>query len=256
MSLRRFAVFEASLLLLLSLFANAASRNNVTRIKVLDSETRSVTLDDSGVPKNCDAVNFDAYCHNSKTVQMTNTLLVQDDEGATFQIACTVDTKWSRCVPLPKGESYEAKKEKRGITVYYVDDKGKARSQLYTMVAAEKNVRPLATATPPQNSTSPAPVPRAAAPEQNSSTLAPAPPASAQGSPPAKIRCNFSSTPPGAELTIDFRYVGNTPSEIGLSPGTHVVVISLPGFAEWKRELTVGSDSAVNVAATLQKTQP
>jgi PEGA domain len=70
------------------------------------------------------------------------------------------------------------------------------------------------------------------------------------------VKCNFSSTPAGAEITVDWRYVGNTPSEIGLSSGTHVVVISMPGFAEWKRELTVASDSAVNVTATLQKAQP
>ena len=70
------------------------------------------------------------------------------------------------------------------------------------------------------------------------------------------MKCNFNSTPSGAEITVDWRYVGSTPSEIGLSPGTHVVVISLPGFAEWKRDLTVGADSAVNVTANLQKTQP
>jgi hypothetical protein len=70
------------------------------------------------------------------------------------------------------------------------------------------------------------------------------------------VKCNFSSTPAGAEISVDWRYVGNTPSEIGLSTGTHVVVISMPGFAEWKRELTVGPDSAVNVTANLQKAQP
>jgi hypothetical protein len=50
--------------------------------------------------------------------------------------------------------------------------------------------------------------------------------------------------------------VGSTPSEISLSIGTHIVVISAPGFAEWKRELTVVADSAVNVTASLQKAQP
>jgi len=246
MTLHRFAVFEASLLLLMSLFANAASRNNVIRIKILDSATRSVTLDDSGVPKNCDAVNFDAYCHNSKIVQLTNTLLVQEDNKTPFQIACTVDTKWSRCVPLPKGESYEARQEKRGVTVYYVDDQGKARSQLYTMVAAEKNTSPPATAAPPQNS----------------ATSAPAPPSAvAQGGLPEKtlaekVKCNFTSIPSGAEITVDWRYVGNTPSQIGLSPGTHVIAIAFPGFAEWKRELTVDTNSVVNVTANLQKAQP
>ena len=251
MSLRRFAVFEASLLLLLALFANAASRNNMIRIKVLDSETRSVDLGDNGVPKNCDAVNFDAYCHNSKTVQMTNTLLVQEDNGTPFQIACTVETKWSRCVPLPKGESFGAKKEKHGVTVYYVDDKGKTRSQLYALVDTGGKASPPATAA----AVATQPVPTAAVPRQGSPVPAP-PPASAQAVLPEKVKCNFSSTPSGAEITVDWRYVGNTPSEIGLSPGTHVVAISLPGFAEWKRELTVEANSAVNVTATLQKTQP
>jgi hypothetical protein len=90
------------------------------------------------------------------------------------------------------------------------------------------------------------------------SSPAPAPvqPAPAQAGFSQKVKCNFSSTPAGAEITVDWRYVGNTPSEIGLSPGTHVVVISTPGFAEWKRELTVAADSAVNVTANLQKTQP
>jgi hypothetical protein len=70
------------------------------------------------------------------------------------------------------------------------------------------------------------------------------------------VKCNFSSTPPGAEITVDWRYVGSTPSEISLSIGTHIVVISAPGFAEWKRELTVVADSEVNVTASLQKAQP
>lgn len=79
---------------------------------------------------------------------------------------------------------------------------------------------------------------------------------SAPAVPAVKVKCVFTSMPPGAEISVDWRYVGNTPSEIGLSAGTHIVVISMQGFAEWKRELTVGSDSQVNVAATLEKAQP
>ena len=41
MSMRRMAVLQAGLLLV-AMFANATSRNNAIRIKVLDSETRSV----------------------------------------------------------------------------------------------------------------------------------------------------------------------------------------------------------------------
>jgi hypothetical protein len=70
-----------------------------------------------------------------------------------------------------------------------------------------------------------------------------------------KVRCNFSSTPAGADITVDGKYLGNTPSEIPLTTGTHVVILSMPGFAEWKRELTVEPDSVVNVTASLEKTK-
>jgi len=246
--------------LLVAMLANAASRSNDIRITILDSETHTVSLSGGDVPKNCDGVNFDAYCNNSKTTRVTNTLLVQAGNDPPFRVSCNIDSKWSKCVPLPKGESFDARREKHGVVVYYIDDKGKARSQLYTFVAADGKVPSLATATPSQNSPAPAPVPHTAAPVQNSATRAPLP-APAPGALPEKplsekVKCNFSSTPSGAEITVDWRYVGNTPSEIGLSPGTHVVAISLPGFAEWKRELTVEANSAVNVTATLQKAQP
>jgi len=262
MSRRRFVVFEICLLLLVAMLANAASRSNDIRITVLDSETHTVSVSGGDVPKNCDGVNFDAYCNNSKTTRVTNTLLVQAGNDPPFRVTCNIDSKWSKCVPLPKGESFDARREKHGVVVYYIDDKGKARSQLYTFVDTGGKTSPPATATAPQGSAAAAPVTQTAAPAHNSPPPAPAPlPAPAQGSLlekslSEKVRCNFSSTPSGAEISVDWRYVGNTPSEIGLSPGTHVVVISLPGFAEWKRELTVGADSAVNVTANLQKTQP
>jgi len=103
MSKCRFAVQAG--FLLVALFAYGATRTTEMRITVLDSETHSVSIEGGDVPKNCDQVNFDAYCHNSKTALVTNTLLVQEGNGAPFRITCTVDSKWSRCIPLPKGES-------------------------------------------------------------------------------------------------------------------------------------------------------
>jgi hypothetical protein len=70
------------------------------------------------------------------------------------------------------------------------------------------------------------------------------------------VRCSFTSTPPDADITVDGSYVGNTPSEIGLTTGKHVVVIAKVGFGEWKRELTVSSDSVVNITANLRQSQP
>jgi hypothetical protein len=256
MNQRRRATLQAGLLFV-ALCANAAVKDDI-RIKVLDSETRSAILDDSGVPKNCDQVNFDAYCHNSRSTQSTNTMLVQEGNEPPFRISCIIDSKWSRCIPLPKGESFDAKREKRGLEVYYVDDKGKARKQLYALVDVDTDGKagpPAAAAT-----AAPKPAPPAAAPSQSAPAPTPVPAVgSAQKATPEqleKIKCNFTSTPIGAEITLDGKYVGSTPSEIPLSTGTHVVVLSMPGFAEWKRELTVAPGSVVNVTANLQKSQP
>jgi len=246
------AALQAALLFV-AIFANAASRDNTIQIKVLDSETRSVSLGGNDVPKNCDGVNFDAYCNNSKTSLLTNTLLVQEGNDPPFRIACTIDSRWSRCVPLPKGESFEARKAKHGVVVYYIDDKGKARSQLYTLVDTDGKGRP------PVSAAAVAVQPASAADAPRQSPPAPTatpPPVSAQEVLPEKVRCSFSSTPSGAEITLDGRYMGNTPSVLGLTTGTHVVVLFAPGFAQWKKELTVSSGSEVTVNASLEKSQP
>jgi hypothetical protein len=219
-------------LLLVAGFASADGTNTI-RIKVLDSQTRSVSLDSSDVPKNCDDVNFDAYCHNSRTVEVTNTLLVQEGDGAPFRISCTIDSKWSRCTPLPKGETFDARREKHGIIVYYADDNGKARKQLYALLDPEAAAKP---------------GPAVAAKGGQASTGV-----GVVAAPQGKVKCNFTSTPSGAEITLDGKYAGSTPSVVNVGTGNHVVVMSLPGFGDWKRDLAVSSGSELTVNAVLEK---
>jgi hypothetical protein len=257
MSIGRIVVVQTALLLL-AMFANAASQKETVRITVLDSVTRASTADNNnGVPLNCEQLTFDAYCRSTTNVPLISTLLVQKDNEPPFRISCTIESRYSRCIPLPKGETFDARREKRGMTVYYVDDKGKERRQLYTLVDAGGKSAPLAAAAAPQ----PAP---ATAVSQPSSPAPAAPktsePAPSVGSAQAtlpekaeKVKCNFSSTPVGAEINLDGKYVGNTPSAIELSTGTHAVIFSMPGFAQWKRELTVLSGSELTVSAILQK---
>lgn len=234
MNQRRIAAVQAGLLMI-AMCAYAVEKKSAIQITVLDSESRSVTVDDSGVPKNCDAVNFDAYCHNSKTAVVTNTLLVQEGDQPPFRISCTADTKWSRCVPLLQGHTFEAKRDKRGFLVFYADENGKVRKQLYTVVDPEPNEAPPAKATKTA-AASPAPAANISEPREG-------------------VKCSFSSTPPGAEVTVDGRYVGSTPSVLALSVGNHTVEVSLPGFVRWKRDLTVSSGSELTVNAVLQKAQ-
>jgi len=243
----------AALLLLNVMFANALFADDVAshsqlRLTVLSADSHALNSG-TPVPKDCDLQNFSAYCNESKNPTEHNVMLVRDANGSSYTIACTLDSRWSKCEALAVGETYEARKDKHGITVFYRDAKGKERKQLYQLVAS---------VSAPQSGAAASPQPHAAAPPQNSPAPAPVPPpAAARGVPKEKVKCNFSSTPSGADITIDdWKYVGSTPSEISLSTGTHVVVISMPGFAEWKRELTVEPDSVVNVTATLEKTRP
>jgi hypothetical protein len=219
---------------------------------------------------------------------MVSTLLVQEGNDPPFRISCTIESRNSRCTPLPKGATFDARREKKGVTVYFVDDKGKARKEFYTLVdAAGKPAALAAVTTPPiaaaAQDSGPAPAapaagPAPAAPRQNpaprlaaspisrapsnstsnsnsaaSSNAASPGPGWVQVVNPQKVRCNFSSTPAGAEISVDGNYVGNTPSAVSLTTGNHSVTLSLPGFAPWKRDLAVLPDSDLNISPVLQK---
>ena len=122
MSIRRIAALQTGLLLA-AVLANAGSQKDTVRITVLDSVTRASAPDNNGVPQNCEQLTFDAYCRSTSNVQVS-TSLVQEDNQPPFRISCTVE-KYSRCIPLPVGESFDARKEKHGLEVYYTDRNGK-----------------------------------------------------------------------------------------------------------------------------------
>src|SRR6266404_3992870 len=51
----------------------------------------------------------------------------------------------------------------------------------------------------------------------------------------------IKSAPDGAEITIDGKLMGTTPSTIQLSPGDHIVVLEKSGFKSWQRTVTVNA---------------
>lgn len=60
------------------------------------------------------------------------------------------------------------------------------------------------------------------------------------------------STPDGADITVDDKFVGSTPSTLRLTPGDHKIKLEKSGFKAWERTLTVGT-ATVNVNAALDK---
>jgi hypothetical protein len=60
----------------------------------------------------------------------------------------------------------------------------------------------------------------------------------------------ISSTPEGAEISVDQNFIGNTPSSTNLGPGKHVISVKKTGFRDWEREIVV-SGGNINLSAEL-----
>jgi hypothetical protein len=61
------------------------------------------------------------------------------------------------------------------------------------------------------------------------------------------------STPAGADVTVDDAFLGNAPAKLRLKPGKHTIKVTMAGYKDWSREMTVMSGSEVNLSATLEK---
>ncbi len=99
-------------------------------------------------------------------------------------------------------------------------------------------------------------------------TEAPAAPAAPQtvASPPAPVAqpatpaeapepstVVVKSNPDGAEITVDGKYTGSTPSTLRLAPGDHTISVEKSGFKAWQRTMTVSAGGIVTIDATLEK---
>src|ERR1700733_10028907 len=61
------------------------------------------------------------------------------------------------------------------------------------------------------------------------------------------------STPPGADINVDGKYMGSTPSTIQLPPGEHEVSIEIEEMRPWQRTMTTTSGSSSTIDAKLVK---
>ncbi|HEY4948857.1 MAG TPA: PEGA domain-containing protein [Candidatus Acidoferrales bacterium] len=62
-----------------------------------------------------------------------------------------------------------------------------------------------------------------------------------------------STTPGGADISVDGNFVGSAPANLKLPPGKHTIAVSLDGFKTWTRDMTVLGGSKTNLDATLEK---
>lgn len=62
------------------------------------------------------------------------------------------------------------------------------------------------------------------------------------------------STPDGADIEVDGRFVGNSPSTIRLKPGEIKVSVKKAGFLTWERTISLSAGGNITLDATLEKT--
>jgi len=63
----------------------------------------------------------------------------------------------------------------------------------------------------------------------------------------------IKSMPDGAEITVDDKFLGTTPSTVQLTPGEHKIVILKAGFRSWERTMTISPNGSVNLDVSLER---
>ena len=61
------------------------------------------------------------------------------------------------------------------------------------------------------------------------------------------------SIPAGAEIRIDGKFVGNTPSGVRLEEGSHMVIVKKKEFKHWRRKVKITGGSDIHLNAELEK---
>jgi hypothetical protein len=63
------------------------------------------------------------------------------------------------------------------------------------------------------------------------------------------------STPDGADITVDGKYKGSTPSSLRVQAGDHSVSVEKSGFKKWQRTVSVDAGSNIGLDMTLEPDQ-
>ncbi len=111
-----------------------SSDDNSLMIKVLQAETVPLQIDSSTVTAGCGQADYSASCMHASDQFVQNVMVVQSEDGRKFTIACTIESRWSNCIPLPVGESFRARIGKNDLTVVYLGSKGRPRKQHYRVL--------------------------------------------------------------------------------------------------------------------------
>ena len=66
----------------------------------------------------------------------------------------------------------------------------------------------------------------------------------------------FVSDPQGADIYVDGKFAGNTPSTLTLAAGSHEIRVEAARFKPWTRTLETTAGSKVTIRAPLEAQSP
>jgi hypothetical protein len=190
-----------------------------------------------------------------------NTALVVDASGMAYVIACRVPLVLVLCRKLEPGIMVEGQMD--GAIMALTDGNKVRRYQ----ILATANIGPLppGQAPPPKSTaTTRSEAPPAAPvsssrpgnkPESPPIAVAPTD-ASAACASPTGACVTFVSDPPGADIYVDGKFMGDTPSMIIVPAGSHQIRVEAEKFTPWSRTFEASAGNKVTIRATLQSQPP
>lgn len=265
--------------------AQRAPQQNLQQFVVLRSETMTVPFDPLTSDEahcaisgngNFATMRCEAPAGTAKTNYHYVTTLVVDQQGMAYGIAChqsLLDETW--CKKFSPGIAIQGSFDSGRKSLSVADGQKSHSYQTLTsaFVGAPPAGQPVPAAKPAKARPAPAtpaatapagPAPATAAPTAATPPSQSAAPAASSKSEtqgnasgacvPADNSCvSFVSVPQGADIYVDGKFMGNTPSTLALPAGSHEVRVEGARFKPWTRTLSSTAGSSVTIRATLEK---
>jgi len=139
-SMRRLSRFVIASVFL-SAIASASSKTLPLEVKVLNADSYTFEAPPAA-PLDCNLPDFSAYCHSSKpVVYVENTMVVQEPDGKSLKVACTVYNRWSQCADLPVNQTYPAKIEGHNLEIQYLNRHHKMHKERFEILTGKESSR-------------------------------------------------------------------------------------------------------------------
>jgi hypothetical protein len=226
---------------------------------VLSTDRVTVTVDE-GARLNCslvgseDAAQMNCESHTGRGIPLVyHVALVVGSDHVGYVVSCGGGLVYRiGCKPLSAGQVFKGSIQD-GKLKLYVDAKSRSyRIETSAYIGPVRANASAQTANPRDDSATPT-VKRAVQTESPERSA----PSEQEGQPADSTmsKVMVSSEPTGADIFVDDKFMGNTPSLLQLPAGSHTIRIEGKGQKPWSRDVTLTGGGKVTIQASLSPEQ-